>query len=81
MTDSLTSAEMARRLALNPHNIGGIPNAPRMCAHDVTAARLEAEGRAAYPHGRNPYNAGTMANERWAAGWHQSDAIVCVEAR
>jgi hypothetical protein len=69
--EEMDSAEMARRLALNPHNVGGIPGAPRMSTHDVTAARFEAEGRAAYPHGRNPYNAGTMAHERWARGWHQ----------
>ncbi|MET0374000.1 MAG: hypothetical protein ABW128_07045 [Rhizorhabdus sp.] len=46
-----------------------------MSLHDRTAAMFEAQGRAAYPAGRNPHNPGTMANERWAAGWHQADTI------
>ena len=46
-----------------------------MNLHKRTAARFEAEGRAAYPAGRNPYHQGTMAHSRWAIGWHHADAI------
>lgn len=69
----MDSTELQRRIEGNPHNIrrAGLP-AP-MCPHDMAAATFEREGRAAYPHGWNPYNPGTMANERWAAGWHQAD--------
>jgi hypothetical protein len=79
--DTIDSTELARRFALNPFNLGGIANAPRLSAHDFSAACFEAQGRAAYPHGRNPYNAGTMANTRWARGWHQADdATIAKEA-
>jgi hypothetical protein len=69
----MDSVEMARRYALNPHNWPRVDGAPAMCPMDYWAARFEAEGRAAYPHGRNPYNANTMANERWVRGCHQAD--------
>lgn len=46
-----------------------------MNLHERTAAQFEAEGRAAYLTGRNPYKPGTMANTRWAIGWHQAEAI------
>lgn len=51
------------------------PQASPCNLHDRTAARFEAEGRAAYPAGRNPYHANTMANSRWAMGWHQGEAM------
>lgn len=39
--------------------------------HEQTAARFEAEGRRAFERssGPNPYNAGTMAHDRWAKGF------------
>lgn len=72
-----TSAQLARHLERNPHNFhdarygGGLP------AIWINAARFEAEGRKGYPHDRNPYSAGTMANEHWAKGWHQADNAAC----
>lgn len=78
---TLSSTELARHHAANPHNLPGVPGFPALAPIDACAARFEAEGRAAYPHGRNPYAAGTMANTRWAAGWQQSDNAACVEAR
>jgi hypothetical protein len=39
--------------------------------HDAWAAHYEGEGRAAYSDGTsNPYNPGSMANTRFARGWH-----------
>jgi len=42
-----------------------------MSLHDQWAARFEAEGASAYRRstGGNPYNAGTMAHDRWAKGF------------
>jgi hypothetical protein len=74
LPDQLDSAELARRLSLNPYNLPGVTDAPALCPHDYAAARFEAEGRVAYAFGRNPYLAGTMACTRWAMGWHQADA-------
>ena len=45
--------------------------------HERTGRMFEQQGERAYPHGRNPYNAGTMANERWAKGWHAADNAAC----
>jgi hypothetical protein len=76
----MDSTELARRITANPYNLGGVADAPALCPHDAAAARFEQEGRNAYPHGRNPYNAGSMANARWAAGWHQADSATCGES-
>lgn len=75
----MDSQEMAHRLSLNPYNFPGIDAAPPMSPLDWHAARFEAEGRAGYPHSRNPYNAGTMACDRWARGWHHADNAFCRE--
>jgi len=75
----MDSIQLAACLEANPHNLRGYATAP-LCPHDLAAARFEAEGRAAFPHGRNPHNVGTMANERWAAGWHMADNAINGEA-
>lgn len=64
----LTSTELRERLERNPHNLSGKDH---MCNLDLWAARFEAEGRRAYLKslGGNPYNAGTMAHDRWAKGF------------
>lgn len=45
-----------------------------MSLHDQWAARFEAEGKAAFQRssGGNPYNAGTMAHDRWAKGFMEA---------
>lgn len=67
----MDSVTLAAHLAANPHNLARVPGFPALSPHWIAAARFEAQGRAAYPYGRNPYNVGTMAHSRWAAGWHQ----------
>lgn len=45
----------------------------RMSNHAYWAARFEAHGFNAYPHGLNPYNDGTMAATRWSAGFAKAE--------
>jgi hypothetical protein len=73
MYATLDSAELARRFALNPYNHPGVEGAPPLCPHDYAAAKFEAEGRYAHPHGRNPYKPGTMAHDRFVRGWYAAD--------
>lgn len=74
MNAPLDSVTLATRLAANPHNIGGINGAPRMCNFDYWAAIYEREGRNAKQGAPCPYNAGTMAATRWQAGQDQGGA-------
>lgn len=69
----LTMQERAARLRDNPHNIG----AGRMDNFNITAARFEQEGRNARLGAANPYNAGTMAANRFEAGqhWRQGERL------
>lgn len=67
----MTSEQLQRRYNLNPSNLPRVHGAPAMSPHDYAAARFEAEGRRAYPDGANPYNPGTMAYDRFAAGFEQ----------
>lgn len=74
---TMTSAALARNYAdIKARNPLNLPyrDLPHLTGWNWQAAIFEAEGRAAYPHGRNPYNAGVMAAERWAAGWHHAEA-------
>lgn len=68
--EAMNMVERAAALAANPHNIDRWNGAPRMCNHEVTAARFEREGREARLGAPNPYNPGTMAATRWEAGQH-----------
>jgi hypothetical protein len=45
-----------------------------MSLRDEWAERFEAEGKAAFQRssGGNPYNAGTMAHDRWAKGFMEA---------
>lgn len=62
---------LARALDANRHNIGGA-----LSAHDFTAAQMEREGRRAFLNaGANPYDPGTMAHDRWQAGYRTAARI------
>lgn len=70
----MTNDQLAAHHAANPHNLPRVPGFPALCPMWACAARFMGEGRAAYASGaRNPYNPGTMANERFAIGWHMAD--------
>ena len=71
------SKELAKAILRNPHNFHDVRHGGGLSAHDAAAARFEDEGRKAYPYGRNPHAAGTMAAERWAIGWSQADNVAC----
>lgn len=57
------------RLTRNPHNISGIAGCPPLTLHAFTAARFEREGYLADTGALNPYRSGTMAADRWQAGF------------